>query len=205
MTTSAPSTELTGGTGFTFEDTVAAYYLGLLLLEGRGAGQSGRVTSVAVQRAGHGEPLDDIIVDFDEDGLNRRLSIQAKREVTISAAASNGDFRAIIAGSVATRVKSDFTEFDAYGFVVEHVTVDRLRSLQRLIDWAKASPTDEEFEERFGPSGVAGTQETNLRSALASLIGTANAGGDRRFYQQFVALHLPGLTENGAIRTMIIN
>jgi hypothetical protein len=128
MNASAPSTELTGGTGFTFEDTVAAYYLALLLMEGRGAGQSGRVTSVAVQRAGHREPLDDVIIDFEEDGQNRRLSIQAKREVTISAAASNSDFRAIVAASVATRAKLDFTEFDAYGFAVEHITVDRLRS-----------------------------------------------------------------------------
>ena len=205
MNASAPSTELTGGTGFTFEDTVAAYYLGLLLLEGRGAGQSGRVTSVAVQRAGHGEPLDDIIVDFDEDGQNRRLSIQAKREVTISAAVSNSDFRAIVAASVATRAKSEFSEFDAYGFAVEHVAVDRLRSLQRLIDWARASPTDNEFNERFGPGGVAGADEISMRSALAPLIGSGDAGVDRGLYRQFVALHLPGLTENGAIRTMIIN
>jgi hypothetical protein len=205
MNASAPSTELTGGTGFTFEDTVAAYYLALLLMEGRGAGQSGRVTSVAVQRAGHREPLDDVIIDFEEDGQNRRLSIQAKREVTISAAASNSDFRAIVAASVATRAKLDFTEFDAYGFAVEHITVDRLRSLQRLIDWAKASPTDREFNERFGPGGVAGADERTMRSVLAPLIGAGDAGADRTFYQQFVALHLPGLTENGAIRTMIIN
>lgn len=205
MTAPAPSTELTGGTGFTFEDTVAAYYLGLLLLEGRGAGQSGRVTSVAVQRAGHGEPLDDVIVDFDEDGQNRRLSIQAKREVTISAAASNSDFRAIVAASLATRARPIFTEFDAYGFAVEHVTVDRLRSLQRLIDWAKASPTDKEFNERFGPGGAAGADETTMRSSLAPLIGSKERGADRNFYRQFVSLHLPGLTENGAIRTMIIN
>lgn len=49
----ATSTELTGGTGFTYEDRVVAYYLAALLREERAAGLDGVVKTVAVQQAGH--------------------------------------------------------------------------------------------------------------------------------------------------------
>lgn len=49
----ATSTELTGGEGFTYEDTVVAYYLAALLREERAALQEGIVRSVAVQQSGY--------------------------------------------------------------------------------------------------------------------------------------------------------
>jgi hypothetical protein len=61
----APSTELTGGAGFTYEDTVVAYYLAALLREERAAPLNGIVKSVAVQQDGHGHPMDDIIVELE--------------------------------------------------------------------------------------------------------------------------------------------
>ena len=69
----ATSTELTGGAGFTYEDTVVAYYLAALLREERAAGLNGVVKTVAVQQGGHGHPMDDIIVEFDDDGARREL------------------------------------------------------------------------------------------------------------------------------------
>jgi hypothetical protein len=84
----ATSTELTGGAGFTFEDLVVAYYLAALLREERALGQSGIVSSVAVQQ-GSAHPMDDLIVEFDEDGTTRTLGLQIKRHVRITAAASN--------------------------------------------------------------------------------------------------------------------
>ena len=66
----APSTELTGGAGFTYEDTVVAYYLAQLLRRERAAGQAGVVTSVAVQQQGHGNPMDDLVVEFDDVGTS---------------------------------------------------------------------------------------------------------------------------------------
>ena len=121
---SSTSTELTGGAGFTYEDTVVAYYLAALLREEHAAGQSGIVKTVAVQQAGHGHPMDDLVVEFDDAGIRRRLRLQAKRPLTISAAASNSDFREIMAGAVATRATADFQiDLDCYGFVAEHVAV----------------------------------------------------------------------------------
>src|SRR5450755_3650705 len=91
-----PSTELTGGAGFTYEDTVDAYYLAQLLGRERAAGQAGFVTGVAVQQQGHGNPMDDLVVEFDEVGTRRVLGLQIKKSVTISGAASNDEFRGII-------------------------------------------------------------------------------------------------------------
>ena len=79
----ATSTELTGGAGFTYEDTVVAYYLSALLREERAAGLSGIVKTVAVQQKGHGYPMDDVIIEFDDDGSKRRLSLQVKSKIQI--------------------------------------------------------------------------------------------------------------------------
>jgi len=67
------STELTGGEGFTYEDTVVAYYLTALVYEDAAAGLTGHVVRVAVQQAAAGDPLDDLIVDGELDGAPRRL------------------------------------------------------------------------------------------------------------------------------------
>jgi antitoxin HicB len=95
-TTQAPSTELTGGAGFSYEDTVVAYYLAALLREERAAGQDGVVTSVAVQQAGHGHPMDDIVVEFEDAAGRRVLDLQVKRQLRISGA--DDDFSSVMGG-----------------------------------------------------------------------------------------------------------
>jgi hypothetical protein len=92
------SPEISGGGGFTFEDVAVAVYLGALLGEETAPGLKDRtVTRVAVQQAAFGEPLDDLIVDgIGQDGSPARLSLQVKRELTISAAPTNTDFREIV-------------------------------------------------------------------------------------------------------------
>jgi hypothetical protein len=96
------SPELTGGAGFTFEGLVSARYLAALLCEHAGPGTEGAIVSaVAVQQRDFGEPLDDVIVDFKRhDGQVGRLSLQAKRSLTISSAATNDDFREIVHDSL---------------------------------------------------------------------------------------------------------
>ena len=200
------STELTGGAGFTFEDTVVAYYLAALLREERAAGQEGTVTSVAVQQAGHGHPMDDVIVEFRHDDSRRRLSLQVKRTITISAAASNIDFREIIVGAVATRTTPDFQpDLDVYGFVAENVATHRFRTLNRLIDWAKSSPTGEDFVRRFTDGGAAAAAERRLRDELASIIEATSLDDEANFYRQFSALKVEGFMVGGAFRTEVVN
>ena len=202
----ATSPELTGGAGFTFEDTVVAYYLAALLRQERAAGQEGTVTSVAVQQAGQGHPMDDVIVEFNHDGTRRRLSLQVKREIRISAAASNTDFRQIMAGAVATRTTPDFQpDLDVYGFVVEHVAMDPFRIFTRLIERAKSSPVGEDFVRRFDEGGAAGVEERSLRDDLLALTEAESPEDEAAFYRQFVALKLDGLMDDGALRAEIVN
>lgn len=198
------STELTGGAGFTYEDRVVAYYLSHLLRRERAAGADGIVTSVAVQRQGHGRPMDDVIVGFDDAGIKKSLDLQVKRSITISDA--DDQFKAIIAAAVKTQEGKSFVKgADASGFVVEHVTDKTIRSLSRLISKAKASPDANDFEDYFASTGTAGEQDSKLRKALQPLIGAGDLDREVSFYRNFVALHLVGLEENGALHTEIVN
>ena len=202
----ATSPELTGGAGFTFEDTIVAYYLAALLRQEYATGQEGIVTRVAVQQAGHGHPMDDVIVEFNHDDTRRRLSLQVKRRITISAAASNTDFRQIMAGAVATRTTPDFQpDLDAYGLVVEYVALDSFRTFKRFIEWAKSSPTGEDFARRFTEGGAAAAEARRLRGNLSALIEAESPGDEAKFYRQFVALKLEGLMDGGALRAEIVN
>ena len=206
MTQQAVSTELTGGAGFTYEDTVVAYHLAALLREERAAPLRGIVKTVAVQQAGHGDPMDDIIVEFDDDDSYRKLSLQAKRKITISAAYSNVDFRDILNRAVATRAAPGFQDgIDAYGFVGENIALDSLRTLQRLIDWAKSSPTGAHFATRFATGGAAAESERKMREELAPLIGAKSEDDEQKFYAHFTALKLDELTEGGVRRTEVVN
>ena len=200
--TQATSTELTGGAGFTYEDRVVAYYLAALLREERAAGQSGVVTSVAVQQA-HVNPMDDVIVEFIDDGTRRVLSLQVKRHLRITAALSNADFREIVAAAVETRQMAGFqVGLDAYGFAVENVAIKPFRNLKRLTDWAKSTPNGSSFDLRVAAAAAA---ERSLRKALAPLIDAQSTNDEREFYSQFVALKLDELVDPGIMQTEIIN
>ena len=205
-TNQSSSPELTGGAGFTYEDSVVAYYLAALLRQETAAGQEGTVTSVAVQQAGNGHPMDDVIVEFKDDYSRRRISLQVKRQITISAAASNADFREIIAKAVATRARPDFQpDLDVYGFAVENVATQSFRTLNRLIDWAKSSPTGENFAHRFAGTGSAAAAERRLRDGLLPLIAPESPEDETNFYRQFSALKMDGLMDDGILRAEIVN
>jgi hypothetical protein len=192
------STELTGGEGFTYEDTIVAYYLTALLHEDAAAGLTGHVVRVAVQQAAAGDPLDDLIVDGELDGSPRRLSLQVKRQLTISAAVSNTDFRELIASSLKTRAEPDFrVGVDGYGFIAHTVADDRLNSFRRIITRAQASPTGADFRTRFQIGGEASQADIDLRDELLQLIQPADADVEVDFYRHFFAQRMDGLDEQG--------
>jgi hypothetical protein len=151
------SPEISGGGGFTFEDIPVAIYLGALLGEETAPGLEDRVvTRVAVQQAQFGEPLDDLIVDgIARDDSTARLSLQVKRELTISAAASNTDSREIVTRAWATLAKDDFREdTDCVGAVVGTVAEGPRRALNEVCGWARGSVSVETFLARFQPGGA---------------------------------------------------
>jgi hypothetical protein len=191
---SARSSQLTGGEGFTYEDVIAAYFLAALFREEAALAQPGLVTRVAVQQDRQGEPMDDVVVDSDFAAERYRLSLQVKRSVTVSA--NNADFQNIITKAVETRAKPEFRPgLDRYGFVARAVGDDRLQSLQRIIERAKASTTGAEFDARFRPGGESSKDDIALRNELAGLIKPAEAEAD--FYRDFVAHRLDGFEPGG--------
>lgn len=170
------SPELAGGEGFTFEGDAAAYYLTALLAEAYAPGIDDRtVVRVSVQQRDFGEPLDDVIVDFEDATKNpARLSLQVKRSLTISDAKSNTDFRDIIRDSWATLKKSDFrVNVDRYGTAVGTIAAAKERLLKTLCDWARESLTDTHFDARFTDGGSASAELKAVKSDVIALLKEA--------------------------------
>lgn len=170
------SPELAGGEGFTFEGDAAAFYLASLLAEAYAPGIDDRtVVCVSVQQRDFGEPLDDVIVDFEDAAKDpARLSLQVKRSLTISAAKTNSDFRDIIRDSWATLKKSDFRiNADRYGAAVGTVTPAKERALKTLCDWAREGLTADHFDARFAKGGSASADIKAVKSDVVALLEEA--------------------------------
>lgn len=170
------SPELAGGEGFTFEGCVAAFYLSALLAEADAPGIDDRaVVRVSVQQRDFGEPLDDLIVDFEGAAKNSaRLSLQVKRSLTISDAKTNIDFRDIIRDSWATLKKPDFRiNTDRYGAAVGTVTPTKERALKTLCDWARESLTADHFDARFAQGGSASEGIKEVKNDVVTLLEEA--------------------------------
>jgi hypothetical protein len=194
------STELSGGAGFNYEDLVVGYYLAALLSDGPAAGVPGIVRSVAVQQAAV-HPMDDLVVELEDQVGMRVLGLQIKRPLRITAAASNTDFRKVLDAAVATRKMPSFQAGrDVYGFIAEHVAVKSFRSFSRLIDWARVDVSGADFRRRFEDGGSAATAERQMRTELLPLIDAQTADDEHAFYRDFVALRVDGLSEGGIQR-----
>ena len=168
--------------------------------------QRGNVSSVAVQQAGHGQPMDDLIVEFRDTDGPRMLGLQVKSTITVSGAATNKDFHDVLNRARETRQTPSFqADRDAYGYVVENVAEAGHRSLNRLIDWAVSSAAPADFDRRFAEGGAAAAAERALRDELAPLIGASGAEDEWNFYRHFVAARLSGLDETGVVWTEITN
>ena len=173
------SPELAGGAGFTLEGAVAAYFLVSLLAEGRGPGIESRiVTRVATQQRDAGLPLDDIIVDFETaEGAPARLSLQCKRRLVISAAATNSDFFDIVRDSWATILDPAFRQgIDRVGAAVNEVSQDSARALRALGEAARSSPTLADFNIRLGDTGNANATMKRIHAALGTLLASCTDG-----------------------------
>jgi hypothetical protein len=197
------SPELAGGAGFTFADQVAARYLGGLLAEAGGPGLAERVVSrVALEQRDAGEPLDDIIVDARApDGSIARLSLQCKRELVISDAASNTDFRVIIREAWVTLDKTDFrNRVDRVGAATGPSTAaGKSRTLQALAELARASATPAEFASRFARGGSASREQKTVLQDLQKIttdLGRPAAADDlHRLLGHFVLIRFDALHE----------
>lgn len=207
------SPELAGGEGFTYEGDAAAYYLAALLAEASAAGIDDRiVVRLSVQQRDFGEPLDDVIVDFaDAAGGGARLSLQVKRALTISAAATNADFRDIVRDAWATLHKPDFrADIDRYGAAVGEVALVPGRALKTICEWARDSLTADHFDARFAPEGSASEEHRKVRTTIEKLLAAAKTTACtredlHRFLAHFVLVELDFLREGSVDPPQAIN
>ncbi len=208
------SPELAGGEGFTYEGYAAAFYLAAVLDEGYGPGIDGmRVVCVSVQQRDFGEPLDDLIVDFEDLSRNRaRLSLQVKRTLTVSSARSNADFREIIRDCWATLKKPDFRiAIDRYGVAVGTISSMKEHALKTLCDWARESLTPHHFDHRFSPTGSASEEMKSMRREIVSLLEEVGKGSGctseeiHQFFAHFVLIRFDFLREGATHSPEAIN
>lgn len=207
------SPELAGGEGFTFEGTAAAYYLSSLLAEAYAPGIDNKtVVQVSVQQRDFGEPLDDVIVDFEDIAKNSsRLSLQIKRSLTISQAKTNKDFRDIIRDSWATFNKPNFRiNNDRYGAAVGTITATKERVLKTLCDWARESLTTDHFDTRFSISGIASADLRTIKNDIVALLEEVKGASCtntevHQFLAHFVLIQFDFLREGATDHTDAIN
>lgn len=187
------SSELTGGAGFTFGDAVAAKYFVAMLTEGAAPGLSScKIIRVALERAGFGEPLDDLIVDGTaQDGSSARLSLQVKSSLTISEAKTNTDFRDVILKGYKTIQNTDFQIGKSRVGVAAgiYTSTAKTRDLRNICDWARYSATPTDFKDRFAESAPASVGHRAIINIVRTILSRAGiAESDEKLHQLFCHL-----------------
>ncbi len=200
----ARSPELTGGEGFTYEDSVVALFLAALAREEAAIGSAGPVVRVAVQQASQGEPMDDLVVDSALNGERYRQSFQVKRSLPVSK--NDPDFQEIVRQSWATRAQGHFVQGrHRYGFITRKVGNDRFESLKRNIAKAESSTGGAEFDLRFKTGGEASAADIALRGELLEMLVNPSPDDELAFYQGLVAHRIDGLEPGGDRYTDLSN
>lgn len=172
----AASPELTGGAGFTYEDGVAAVYVAALLSESTAPGLPGRrVKRLSVQQGSLEHPLDDVIVEgVGADGVSIQLSLQVKRHITISAAATNTDFRDTVLRAHVTVVGANFNVgLDRVGIATGEIAEGSKRDFETLCEWARSESDSVQFRTKLHTDGVSGNKQTyfdTVRGILSGLL-----------------------------------
>lgn len=192
------SPELTGAAGPTYESQVAALYLVGLLVEGGVLGLEGANTQrVAVQRAALGVPLDDIVVvGRRRDGCEAELHLQAKRELSLTAARSNASFRAIVYAAWDTFAAPTFSRgVHRIGGVTEYISFEKLRAARALHLAAQHAHNGAELRARLDVPGLIGESTQSVATSVAKLIEerVGRLPSDEeiwKFWRHFIILHI---------------
>lgn len=208
----AASPELTGGTGFTFEDAAAAVYAVALLAESTAPGlPAKRVTRLALQQGGLGQPLDDVIVEAERiDGLSMTLSLQVKRSLVISDADRNTDFRQIVLRAHQTAIASDFkVDVDRVGAITGEIAEDSRRALESLCERARSSASLADFLKVVQTPGIASNEHRRIFTAIGSVLDQsvgASALDDSvyRLLRHFVLIRFDFLHEGSVLEAQTV-
>lgn len=203
------SSELTAGAGFVYEGHVAAYFLAAMLTGELRPPLNISVKTVALQQSAYGAPLDDIIVTF-EDGLDTSLYLQVKRSLTISAAASNRDFREVVKNSWLTYKDQINSRGDIYyGAAVDTISPASLRNFRAVCQAARNSHDVAVFLSRNNEAGTSSIDFDNTIRDIKAILGSEGIGFSdselHDFLRGFVILNFDVTTPESLSNTQTIN
>ncbi|MDR7156851.1 hypothetical protein J2W40_003697 [Sphingobium xenophagum] len=104
------------------------------------------MTSVAVQQSANGRPLDDIVIEWEDDADRRgTLDLQLKRRLPFKSGPDD-DFAKVVIAAWSTLLLPDFVDGrDLAGGLAESVSSDNLLACQRLRDQARLEADPEAF------------------------------------------------------------
>ncbi len=203
------SPESTGGRGYTYEDAVAAAYLGGLLSEEFPPMPGlARVAKVSVQQRAHGAPMDDVVVEGTaQAGEEASLNIQAKQSLTISDAKSNTDWRACLSQAWRTFANATFREGrDGLAVATETISDATRKDFQQVTEWARASLDAPHFMARFSGAAKRGALVEQTRGLLSEAADRSVTDTElHRFLAHFWLLKLDVLDETGGARAAAIS
>ena len=137
--------------------------------------------------------------------------VQVKRSLRIGAGKTNTDFREIVSNSWKTLKKQDFRlGKDRFGFAVGTMSENRLRALQTICEWARASDGTAHFERRFADGGIASKDHRSIKGAIETILSeatgaTASAVAVQSFLAHLVAIKFDALHEGATSSSSMIN
>lgn len=202
---------LTGGEGFSYEDTVAAVYVVALLGEAPALGLTARtVIHVAVQQGPLGQPLDDLVVEArGVDQSVATFSAQVKESLRISAAATNTDFRETIERAYRTVSAPGFQDGqDRVGAITGQIADASRRTFETLCEWARDESSTEMLLRKLRTPGVAGDKATHfdvVREILSGHVASEQLDAAvHKLLAHFVLIRMEllaegSVTENNAV------
>lgn len=181
----AASPEATGGIGTSYEHAAIATYLSALLIHGRAPACPGMVTGVAVQQQALGRPLDDIVLEWEDDaGRRGTLDLQLKRSLSISSG-EDKDFAKIVAAAWATMNLPNFVDGrDLAGGLSEVLSAGNYYACSKLGDQARLETDAGAFAGAVANlmGQAARRAEQAVKTILTRALRSAPSPGDIHFF-----------------------
>jgi hypothetical protein len=183
----------TGGGGVHFESKVAAYYLATLLSGGpvRGQWSGSAATTIKLQRAFEGIPLDDVIIECIGDNASGRLDLQAKRTLVVG---DNKLFREVIGACWDTYLQAPENSLIQYGVAIGTPDLKIENYGRQVLTWARESHDEHDFFERMATKKLASDDARSflktVRNAVAFHSGE-NPSGEAywKFLRRLVVMY----------------
>ena len=209
-----PTTEETGGAGYTYEHYVGASFLARLLVGGLSpvfANSRLRIQKVAIQTRHLGWKTDDLLIICSSEGMEQRnLAIQSKRNFVLRE--SNAECVKTFLAFWADFNNEDIFDRDKDALALATLPSSKALSsgLRDLFHYARNSSDEHDFADRL--SRMANETIRRYCKTIRSIIQTGNSSEitDREFWCFLKTLHLLNLdlqtdtsAEEASVKTML--